>query len=99
MTLMAGSQKTSQQLRLFRHDGVGDGDAAPGGHFGIDSAIAVAEAALQRLRDSQIALGSVGVDVDGGAADNPLDHLEPGVTDRDRASSKSNSCQAGQPST
>src|SRR5258708_35582674 len=78
-------QKTSQQLRLFRHDGVADGDAAAGGHFGIDTAIAVAEAALQRLRDSQIALGSVGGDVDGGPAGKPLDHLEPGVTDCDPA--------------
>src|SRR5436190_22685626 len=73
-----------QQFRRFRQDRIADRDAAAGDYFGIDPAIAVAEPALQRLRDGEIALCGVGIDVDGGAADNALDHLEPDIADRER---------------
>src|SRR5438552_11282629 len=74
-----------QQLRLLHHDRVADRNAAAGGYLGVDPAIAMAEPALQRLRDRQVALPGIGIDVDGGAADDSLDHLEPGVADGERA--------------
>ena len=89
----------SQQFRLLRRDRIADGNIAAGDHLGIDSAIGVAEPAHQRLRDREIALGGVGIDIDGGAADDALDHLEPTSPMASVRSSSSNSCQAGQPST
>src|SRR4051794_5320566 len=45
----------------------------------------MAEPALQGLRDGEVALPGLGIDIDGGAADDALDHLEPDVADRKRA--------------
>src|SRR5947209_9513080 len=53
-------------------------------HLGIDAALAMTEAALQRGRDIEVARGGVGVDVDGGAAADALDDPEAGTADRER---------------
>ena len=39
---------------------------------------------MQRLRDREVARAGVGIDIDGGAADDALDHLEPDVADGER---------------
>jgi len=41
----------------------------------------VAEAAHQRVRDVEVARGGFGIDVGGGAADDPLYDLQPDVAD------------------
>src|SRR5450631_1737125 len=71
----------SQEPGLFRRDGIADGNDAAGDHLGIDSAITMAEAALQRLWNVEIAGRTFGIDIDGGAALDPLDHLQPRVAD------------------
>ena len=43
----------------------------------------MAETLHQRMRNVEIARGGVGIDVDGGAADDPLYDLKPGVADGD----------------
>ena len=45
-----------QQLRLLRRDRIVGADRAALDHLGIDPAIGVAEPALQRLRDGEVAL-------------------------------------------
>src|SRR5438445_9278468 len=49
----------SQQLRLFRRNNILGADGAALDHFGIDPAVAVAEPALQRLRNGEVALGRI----------------------------------------
>src|SRR6266540_4086280 len=58
-----------QQLRLLRRDRIAGTDRAALDHLGVDPTIAVAEPALQRLRDGKVTLGRIRIDVDGGAAD------------------------------
>src|SRR5262245_17403272 len=45
----------------------------------------MAEPALQRLRDGEVALGGIRIDIDGGTADDALDHLQPGCADYEGA--------------
>src|SRR5712675_2079401 len=73
-----------RQLRLFDRNRVANADAAAGDHLGIDPAIAMAEPALQRGRDVEVAHGALWIDVDGGAADDPLDDPEPRIADGKR---------------
>src|SRR5690349_8681491 len=49
----------SQQLRLLRRDRVVDADRAAGDHLGVDAAVCMAEPALQRRRDGEVALRGV----------------------------------------
>src|SRR6266542_6401204 len=74
-----------QQLRLFRRDRIVGTDRAAGDHLGIDPAVAVAEPALQRLRNGEVALGRIRIDIDGGAADDALHHLQPHVANGERS--------------
>src|SRR5439155_20285303 len=56
-----------------------DADSAAGGHLGIDTAFVVAEAAHHRGRDVEVARCGFRVDVDGGAAADPLHDFQPRV--------------------
>jgi len=84
MTLTIGKRKTSQQFRLLHRDRISDGDLAATHHLSIDAAVGMAQTALQRLRDGEVACGGLGVDIDGGAAGDPFYDLQPGITDRQR---------------
>ncbi len=64
-------------LRRFDDDRIADADVAAFDHLGIDPAIGVAETALQRLRDLEIARGGFRIDVDGGAAHDAFHHFQP----------------------
>jgi hypothetical protein len=75
-----------------------DADGAGAGHLGIDAALIVAEAAHKGCGDIEVARGGVGIYIDGGAAGDVLDHLQPRLSDRERPAEQ-NSCQAGQPLT
>src|SRR3981081_939419 len=66
----------SQQPRLLRRNRIASTDRAARDHLGIDAAIAVAEPALQCLRDGEVALGRIRVAIDGGAADDAFHHLQ-----------------------
>ena len=79
------SRATSQQRRLLRHNSITHRDAAAFGHFGVDPAIGMAEPALQGVRNRQVALRGIRVDVDGGTADNSLHNLESDIRDHKRA--------------
>ena len=96
----AGGGRAAAGLRRLDADRVADGDRAALDHLGIDAAIGVAEGVHQRARDRQVADAGVGVDLGRRAAHDALDHLQPrrgpiAIS----GSSRSNSCQAGQPST
>src|SRR5207244_11493461 len=68
-----------QKLRCFRRDHIADADSAAGGHLGIDTAFVVAEATHHRGRDVEVARCGFRVDVDGGAAADPLHDFQPRV--------------------
>src|SRR5438552_12679285 len=76
-------RRNLQQFRLLRHDGIADGDVATGDYLGINSALVVAKSLHQGLRDGEVARATVRIDVDGGAAGDRLDHLQPRVADRE----------------
>src|ERR1700733_3775407 len=71
--------------RLFDRDFVANAKCAGRNHLGIDAAIGVTEPALQRVRDFEIADRGIGIDVDGGAALDPLDDLQADISGRKRA--------------
>src|SRR6516164_11457056 len=71
--------------RRFQGDAVADGNVAGRDHLGIDAAFVMTEAAHQRLRDLEIARSAVGIDVDGGATGDPLDHLQSRFANCERA--------------
>src|SRR6266568_407939 len=68
---------------LFHRDRITNTNLTISDHLGIDAAIHMAEVARERGRDFEVALGGLGIDVDGRAADDALDHLQPGLTDRE----------------
>ena len=65
------------QQWLLQRDRIADRNRAARDHLGIDAAFVVAEPPHQRLRDSEVARGGVGIDVDGRAAGDPLHHFQP----------------------
>ena len=64
---------------------VADGDLAAGDDLGIDAAVGVAEIVHQRARNRHVADAGVGIDLRGRATLDALDHLEPGLADREFA--------------
>src|SRR5580692_10299384 len=64
-------------VQLSRPQFISGRDRAAGGHLGINAAIGMVEILHQRTRDFQVADAGVRVDVGGGTALDPLDHLEP----------------------
>src|SRR5947209_18514674 len=74
-----------QQLRLFRRDRIAGADGAARDHLGIDPAVGMAEPALQRLRDGEVALRRIRIDIDGGAADDALHDLQPDIANGERS--------------
>src|SRR5206468_3798117 len=73
-----------QQFRLLRRDRIAGANRAARDHLGIDPAIAVAQPALQRLRDGEVALRRIRIDIDGGAADDALHDPQPDIADCQR---------------
>src|SRR5712672_1331797 len=57
--------------------GIAGGNGTAGDHLGIDTALVVAQAAHQRVWDVEVAGRGFGIDVGGGAADDPLYHFQP----------------------
>src|SRR5438105_3444074 len=82
--MTASPRVRSQQFRLLRRDRIAGANRAARDHLGIDPAIAVAKPALQRLRDGEVALRRIRIDIDGGAADDALHDLQPDIADRQR---------------
>src|SRR5712664_195022 len=86
-TMATGSGKRQFRAGGFtptscrRTDGycIAGGNSAVGDHFGIDAAFVVAQVAHQRGWNVEVALGGLGVDVDGSASDDPLHHFQPGL--------------------
>src|SRR5262249_23629671 len=76
--------KDLQQFQLLRRDRIAGTHAAALDHLGIDPAVGMAEPALQRLRDGEVARGRIRIDIDGSAADDALYNLQPDVADRKR---------------
>src|SRR5579863_9906169 len=73
-----------QQPWLFRFDLIADFDRAAGYDLGVHAALVMAEPALQRVRDVEVAYRAFGIDIDRRAADDGLDHLQPDVSNRER---------------
>src|SRR3954465_4860884 len=69
------------RLLSVDRDGVADADGATGDDFRKDAALVTAELPGQRGRGFKVAGGGVGIDIDGSATRDRLDHLEPDVAD------------------
>ena len=75
-------------LQLLRFDcdcdRIADADGARFSRLGIDAAFIVAEAAHDGCGGVEVARGGVGIDIDGGAAGDVLDYLQPRLSNRER---------------
>src|SRR5262249_18547848 len=78
----------SRERRVFHRNLVAHCNLAAGNHLGIDAAFVVAELAHQRLRNLEVARGSVRIDIGGGATGNPLDHLQSRLADGESLTDK-----------
>jgi hypothetical protein len=82
--------------RSLDRDGIADADRAARDDFGKDAAFVAAEATHRAAGISRSRAAVSGIDIDGSAARDGLDDLEPDVAMARLSPTRSNSCQAGQ---